>query len=126
MKSNGVRTWQEICSEKREKRNNAIPLAWRIPNMETSTAKTNLLEVPSLSGILTENEIHITTDYDAVGIVEAIRERLFTAEAVTTAFCKRAAIAQQLVSSRLPFHSYKCLCGNKDKLLVRDILRGSD
>ncbi|KAG4419432.1 hypothetical protein IFR04_007389 [Cadophora malorum] len=98
MKSNGVRTWQEICSEKREKRNNAIPLAWRIPNMETSTAKTNLLEVPSLSGILTENEIHITTDYDAVGIVEAIRERLFTAEAVTTAFCKRAAIAQQLTN----------------------------
>ena len=107
MKSNGVRTWQEICSEKREKRNNAIHWAWRIPNVETFTAKTNLLDVPALSSILTESELHITTDYDAVGIVEAIRERLFTAEAVTTAFCKRAAIAQQLVSSQLHFHKYK-------------------
>ncbi|PVH81660.1 amidase [Cadophora sp. DSE1049] len=98
MNTNGSRTWKEICSEKREKRDSAIPLAWIIPNLEKFTATTNLLDVSSKCGILTENEIRITTDYDAVGIVDAIHQRLFTAEAVTTAFCKRAAIAQQLTN----------------------------
>ncbi|KAH9208401.1 amidase [Leptodontidium sp. 2 PMI_412] len=99
MGTNGARTWQEICSAKREKRDKAIPSAWKIPNVETPTAKTkSLLKISSSCGILTEIEIRITTEYDAVGIVEAIRQRVFTAEAVTTAFCKRAAIAQQLTN----------------------------
>ncbi|KAH7323640.1 amidase [Rhexocercosporidium sp. MPI-PUGE-AT-0058] len=99
MTANGLRTWQEICSLKREQRDNAIPVAWRIPNVENFTAKkTNLLDISTSCGILTEDEVRITSDYDAVGIVEAIREKVFTAEAVTTAFCKRAAIAQQLTN----------------------------
>ncbi|KAH7393467.1 amidase [Cadophora sp. MPI-SDFR-AT-0126] len=98
MTTNGSRTWKEICSEKREKRDSAIPPSWIIPDLEKFAARTNLLEVSSKCGILTEAEIGITTDYDAVGIVEAIRQRMLTAEAVTTAFCKRAAIAQQLTN----------------------------
>ena len=94
--SNVKPTWQDICTVKRKNRDNAIPAAWKIPNLEALT-ELNVLKVPSDCGILTSEEVSITTEYDAVGIVEAIREKLFTAEAVTTAFCKRAAIAQQLV-----------------------------
>ena len=58
----------------------------------------NLMSVPKTSGILTEKEIRITSEYDAVDIVGAIKASTFTAEEVAVAFCKRAAIAQQLVS----------------------------
>ncbi|KAL2072199.1 hypothetical protein VTL71DRAFT_11542 [Oculimacula yallundae] len=93
-----TRTWQEICSAKREKRDNSIPQEWRIPNLDILKTETHLLELSTTCGVLTENEIRITSDYDAVGIVEAIRQKVFTAEAVTTAFCKRAAVAQQLTN----------------------------
>lgn len=96
MAANGTRTWQEICSYKRAQRDKEIPEAWKISDINYSKGKS-LLEIHSY-GILSADEVRITTQYDAVGIVEAIREKVFTATAVTIAFCKRAAIAQQLVS----------------------------
>jgi len=62
-----------------------------------------VLDVPRSCGILSEREIKITEDYDAVAIIAGIKAGELSAEEVTVAFCKRAAIAQQLVSLR--FHS---------------------
>lgn len=90
------KSWQDICAEKRAARDNCIPNEWLIIK-PTKAKGTNLLHVPTTCGLLTKEEIHITSDFDAVGLIEALRNSVFTAEAVTTAFCKRAAIAQQLV-----------------------------
>ncbi|KAH6670505.1 amidase signature domain-containing protein [Halenospora varia] len=92
-----LQNWKEICAEKRAIRDTSIPKAWRIPST-TKSNTGNLLSLPTSYGILTEQEVRITSGYDAVGIVAAIRDSVFTAEEVTTAFCKRAAIAQQLTN----------------------------
>jgi amidase len=62
---------------------------------ETST--WNVLQVPRECGLLSDRELNITEKYDAVALVEALAAGAFTAEEVAVAFCKRAAIAQQLV-----------------------------
>ncbi|ETN46509.1 uncharacterized protein HMPREF1541_00694 [Cyphellophora europaea CBS 101466] len=56
----------------------------------------DVTEIPRTCGILTPEEITITEGYDANGLAHAIAERKYTAVAVATAFCKRAAIAHQL------------------------------
>ncbi|KAH7370518.1 putative general amidase [Rhexocercosporidium sp. MPI-PUGE-AT-0058] len=48
--------------------------------------------------LLTTEEIDITEKYTAVTLLEHLASGKFTSVAVTTAFCKRAAIAQQVVS----------------------------
>lgn len=47
---------------------------------------------------MTEKEVDITENYDATALAQALRERKLTCVDVTTAFCKRAAIAHQLVN----------------------------
>jgi len=89
--------WAQISSNKRDSRDELIPSKWRIPE-SARTNSTNLLQVPITCGILTAEEIAITSNFDAVALVEALKNSTFSAEAVTTAFCKRAAIAQQLVN----------------------------
>jgi amidase len=46
--------------------------------------------------ILTSEELKITS-YDAVELIQAIREKVFTCETITRAFLRRAALAQKLV-----------------------------
>ncbi|KAH7154128.1 amidase signature domain-containing protein [Fusarium sp. MPI-SDFR-AT-0072] len=52
--------------------------------------------IPATCSILSPEEIIITEDYDAVGLVEAIASRKHTAVAVAQAFCKRSIVAHQL------------------------------
>ncbi|PTU19574.1 hypothetical protein P175DRAFT_0510812 [Aspergillus ochraceoroseus IBT 24754] len=59
--------------------------------------ENNVLDVPSTCGILTGEEITLTTQYDAVDLIRLMKEGKYSVEAVTVAFCKRAAIALQLV-----------------------------
>jgi hypothetical protein len=74
-------------------------LLWRLmANVKnTAATATNLLDIPETCGILSEDEITITSKNEAVVIVDCIRCGKYSTEAVVTAFCKRAAIAQQLV-----------------------------
>lgn len=57
-----------------------------------------MLRVPRDCGLLSERELNITEQHDAVAIVEKIRDGVFTVEDVVTAFCKRAAIVQQVTN----------------------------
>lgn len=57
------------------------------------------MDVPTSCGVLSPEEVRITSDYDAVSLVEEVAKGRYTAEAVTVAFCKRAAIAHQLVTN---------------------------
>ena len=58
----------------------------------------NVLDVPATCGILSSKEIEITGNWDAVVLIEKLAKGELTSLEVTTAFCKRAAIAQQLIN----------------------------
>lgn len=61
---------------------------------------TNVMDVPHQSGIMTTKELEIT-EMDATSLLELMASGQLKSYDVTLAFCKRAAIAQQLVSSLL-------------------------
>jgi amidase len=87
--------WVAIARRKQAERQSRIPKAWLL----SSPPPPDVLDVrsiPRTSGILTPAELSITEKYDATAIADAIRSRKVTAEQVTIAFCKRAAIAQQV------------------------------
>jgi amidase len=86
----------KLIAEAREFRDSSIsrvepplsPLPSPLPKNVTRIANS----------ILTSEELKITS-YDAVELIQAIREKVFTCEAVTRAFLRRAALAQKLVIS---------------------------
>lgn len=88
--------YKSIGAEKRRSRLSNIPEAWLLP-IETYRDLTNVMEVPLTCGILSESERDVTSCYDATALLAQLKEGHLSAESVTIAFCKRAAIAQQLV-----------------------------
>ena len=56
------------------------------------------------SGILAERELEITENYNVTQLIDALATGHLTSVEVTKAYCKRAAVAQQLVlPSSSPF-----------------------
>jgi hypothetical protein len=64
---------------------------------------SSVLNLPRACGLLTEQELDITESYDAVTLLGKIASKELTSYTVTTAFCKRAAIAQQVVGRKSIF-----------------------
>lgn len=91
----GDKTYIDISRAKCEQRDRLIRNEWKIS--QKLALGNNVLEVPRTCGVLSEREINITEYNDALDIIERIRQQVYTAEEVALAFCKRAAIAQQLV-----------------------------
>jgi amidase len=89
--------YQCIAAEKKLRQSSKIPKDWLIPP-KTYQNVTNLINVPVNCGVLSDVECSITSEYDATALLEKLKAGVWSAEQVTTAFCKRAAIAQQLVS----------------------------
>ena len=87
--------WQELCAARKKKQQDSIPPEWLIKLPPDD--QLNVMDVPSKCGLLTARELEITEIID----VDVILRKLSTAEwssvEVTTAFLKRAIIAQQLV-----------------------------
>ncbi|KAI0401086.1 amidase signature domain-containing protein [Xylaria palmicola] len=107
--STPVHNWQARVAEKRSNCRKSIPEAWilpqslldTLPNLsELPSTRTNLisLDIPRRSGILTETELEITESYSVSGLLEALAIGKLTATEVTSAFSKRAAMAQQLTN----------------------------
>lgn len=89
--------WRAIASRKLTERQSLIPKAWLLTSLPPQTT-LDVRHIPRESGILTSTELSITETNDAVSLAESIRSGKYTAEAITIAFCKRAAIAQQLTN----------------------------
>lgn len=90
--------WQRISARARRRLADSIPPAWRLPaDKLPPDDQLDVRSIPASCGILSEHELTIT-DSVAVDIVANIASGTWTAYAVTLAFCKRAAIAQQLVN----------------------------
>ncbi|KAE8451396.1 hypothetical protein EG329_004025 [Mollisiaceae sp. DMI_Dod_QoI] len=92
-----LKDYRIIAAEKKLQRSNSIPKDWLVSSKILRHA-TNLLEVPITCGILTDIECMITSEYDATALLEKLKLGVWSAEQVTVAFCKRAAISQQLVN----------------------------
>ncbi|KAH7412131.1 amidase signature domain-containing protein [Phaeosphaeria sp. MPI-PUGE-AT-0046c] len=94
--------WQEIAKSKRDSVAARIPKEWLLPDSLasqcTETSSLSVLDVPRTCGVLTEQELDITENYDATALVELMTSRKLKSIEVVTAFCKRAAIAQQCIS----------------------------
>jgi amidase len=95
----------QICRDILDK---SIQKQWLLPaDKLPSPERTNVLDVPRESGILTERELEIT-ETDATGLVETMAKGTWTAEEVAIAFLKRATIGHQLVGCLDPSSRSRC------------------
>ncbi|KAI9172734.1 putative amidase [Paramyrothecium foliicola] len=92
-----------LIQEKLAARDAKIPLEWLLPenitrkaNRDATASAFSLLDE---SDLLTKRERHITEEYDATALLAELTRGSLSSLEVTRAFCKRAAIAQQLVNA---------------------------
>lgn len=93
--------WEDIARRKQAQRFAAIPSKWRlrnIPKEDAGLGSQPVLHIPLDGRILSSSELAITELYTAKTVVEALSTKKLSCLAVTTAFCKRAAIAQQVTN----------------------------
>ncbi|KXH59315.1 hypothetical protein CSAL01_11001 [Colletotrichum salicis] len=97
--------WEQIARKHLKEQNEKIPSAWLLDNDKLNqlrgagTAEEGRLidlQAAKNSGILDSKEIDITENYTARKLVRYPRLGALSAEKVATAYCKRAAVAQQL------------------------------
>ncbi|KAL4739691.1 amidase signature domain-containing protein [Aspergillus similis] len=95
-------TWQAAAAERRKILDLLIPAEWKLSEEFRASLPANgrLLQADPVrkSGILSEAELDITENYSAGQLLQRLAWGDVSSLAVTTAFCKRAAIAQQLTS----------------------------
>jgi amidase len=87
--------WKKKAAAKRAAQYESIPKEWRIP--EPLPQPKNTYEYLKASGLLSAGELSITETTDASILLRKIASGKLSAVAVTTAFCHRAALAQQLI-----------------------------
>lgn len=92
-------SWQDKVARKRAAQLECIPQAWRLPaeDIKGLGPDANVLTLPESSGLLSAEELEITSKYDVVALSEKLQTGAFSAVTVTTAFSKRAALAHQAV-----------------------------
>ena len=81
--------------QKRQRQASSIPVGWRLETIPSDFKDCR--PVIESCGILSTGELEITNTTDGRRILRNISSRIWTSEAVATAFCKRAAVAQQLI-----------------------------
>ncbi|KAH6988512.1 amidase signature domain-containing protein [Ilyonectria destructans] len=102
--------WETRAAEKKARIDASIPTEWRI---ETPQSGVSVMSCAKESGILSADELAIT-ESSATDIVKRIAAGDLTSVAVTTAFCKRAALAHQLVNCALEFFPEMALARAKE------------
>lgn len=92
-------SWEEKAADKRDRINASIPNEWRIHDLPTGDS---VLDFPAQSGILSSEELAITQS-SASELVKKLASGELKAVDVTVSFCKRAALAHQLLNCCLEF-----------------------
>jgi amidase len=90
-------SWQSISRRKKQEQLSRIPKEYVLPG--NFFGRINILGVPRSCGLLTSQQLHITENFDATALAKEIKDGSLTSVEVAEAFCKRAAIAHQLVCS---------------------------
>lgn len=91
--------WQDLVARKRQECKDKIPREWTL-SADLLAVPPRLLDhdLPRRSGLLSELELDLTENYTASQLLPKLASGQVSSLVVTTAFCKRAAIAQQVVS----------------------------
>nr|POE76231.1 acetamidase [Quercus suber] len=93
--------WTDIAAKAQTKTINSIPRDWRISSSKLPPDdQLDVTTFPAQSGLLSREELAIT-ESSATDIVGNLAAGEWTAVEVTTAFCKRAAIAHQVRAREL-------------------------
>ncbi|KAJ5448133.1 Amidase [Penicillium cf. griseofulvum] len=94
--------WQDLVAAKRHECEQKIPRDWLLSADQLALAQESPrlldIDIPRRSGLLSEVELDLTENYTASQLLDILASRQASSLAVTTAFCKRAAIAQQVLS----------------------------
>ncbi|PYH41191.1 putative acetamidase [Aspergillus saccharolyticus JOP 1030-1] len=85
--------WKPTVYAKRQAQLAAIPEAWRLPSIPKDIDTLTSIRT---CGILTAQELQWTEATETTELLRLLASRQISAVQLTTAFCKRAAIAQQL------------------------------
>lgn len=100
-------SWQDLVEEKQRSAQKLMPEAWQLPGavlesldrpLEKNPNRLTTLDIPRSSGLLSGAEVEITEKYSTSQLLAALAKGQLSSLDVTTAFCKRAAIAQQLTN----------------------------
>jgi amidase len=94
-------TWEETAKAEKARLEASIPAEWRVKVPEDNDSSMTLARD---SGLLSEEELQIT-ESSAADLVKNLAAGKLTSVAVTTAFCKRAALAHQAVRD-FPRHRF--------------------
>ncbi|KAJ5949118.1 hypothetical protein N7454_000702 [Penicillium verhagenii] len=91
--------WQELVARKRAECQSKIPREWTL-STDLLNVPPHLIDydVPRKSGLLSKLELDLTENYSATQLLAKLASGNVSSLALTTALCKRAAIAQQLTS----------------------------
>ncbi|OOQ84839.1 general amidase-B [Penicillium brasilianum] len=92
--------WQELVARKRRDCQDKIPREWTLSADILKELPKNLLEydLPRRSGLLSDLELDVTENYTATELLIKLASGQVSSLEVTTAFSKRACIAQQVTS----------------------------
>ncbi|KAK5103999.1 hypothetical protein LTR62_003713 [Meristemomyces frigidus] len=93
-----VQDCTDIAAKAQTRLRNSIPSQWRIPQDKLPPdSQLDVTGFPAKCSLLTDQELKITDSY-ATEIVGAVATGEWTAVEVTTAFCKRTAVAHQVTN----------------------------
>lgn len=93
-----IQNWQATAKAKVADIHSSIPKEWRLSDEDLGKAgQQRTLSGPFIEQYLTDKEKEIIR-HDSLQIVGKIKSRDYTAVDVTRAYCKTAAVAQQIVS----------------------------
>ncbi|KAF7298916.1 General amidase [Mycena indigotica] len=88
--------WQEKCDHRKQAQLDSIPSEWILKPLPKE--QLNVMAIPRQCGLLSQLELEITETVDIATLLENLRLGLWSSVQVTTAFYKRAVIAQQLTN----------------------------
>lgn len=87
--------WKPIVDQKRLTQVLSIPPSWRLPESTVASDATTLDTIRNC-GILSTKELEWTDIDDITELLRLLASREVSSVQLTTAFCKRAAVAQQM------------------------------
>ena len=103
-------SWETAAKDVREAIDKAIPQKWKLQGTLKIESR-DVRDIPRTCGLLSSEELHIT-EQTATDLVKKLASGELSSSQVVEAFCARAAVAHQLVSSILPFTLFLETCAH--------------
>ncbi|KAI3619150.1 general amidase [Moniliophthora roreri] len=104
-----AKDWEDVVAEKRASQSASIPQEWLLgPDKLPPTHVLDVTHIPAQCGLFTPLELEITTS-PVETLLSNLSEGKWSSVEVTTAFCKRAAVAHQLVNCLTEIFFHKAL-----------------